>query len=128
MRHAAFAWGLTLMLAAPGGAAPLATRTFTKPCEQGAPRLKLTLGPLARGVEIEVRTEDGTLIGTAAPFALRDGAAAGTYQLSLPRDLFRGDQIVLRLAARQYGVPDRTPTADEVKDAAVLCVPAPQQR
>jgi hypothetical protein len=107
--------------------APLATRTFTKPCERGSPRLALTLGVLPRGVEIVVYGEDGTLIGTAAPFALRPGTAAGRYQLALPHDRFRDGAIVLRLAARQYGAPERTPTAEEVREAAVLCVPAPAQ-
>jgi len=124
MKRAAFAWALTVMAATPGGAAPLPTRTFTHPCGRGAAHLALTLGALPRGVEIVVYARDGALIGTAAPFALRPGTAAGGYRIALPQAAFHDGRIVLRLAAKQYGVPERAPSPDEVKAAAVVCTPA----
>ena len=114
-----FAWLAALAVASQ--AAPLPLRTLTRPCEGGAARLKLQLGRLARGVEVVVYSEDGRLIGTAAPFALRSGQEAGTYQFALPEALFRNGRIGLRLSAKQYGVAERAPTSTEVKDIAVIC-------
>lgn len=123
MMRAALAWLMTVALAAPCQAAPLPIRTLVRPCGQGAARLKLQLGALARGVEVVVYSQGGALIGTAAPFALRGGQDAGTYQFALPEELFRDGRIALRLSAKQFGVPERAPTSGEVKDAVVVCVP-----
>lgn len=123
MMRTTLAWLMTMALAAPGQAAPLPTRTLMRPCEHGAARLKLQLGALPRGVEVVVYSQTGALIGTAAPFALRGGQDAGTYQFALPPELFRDGRITLRLSAKQFGVPERAPTAKEVKDATVICVP-----
>ncbi len=125
MRSAATALAMALAFAAPAAAAMLPARTFERPCAIGAARLRLTLGALPRGVEIVVYTQNGKLIGTAAPFALRAGQRAGIHQLPLPEALFRDGRVTLRLSAKQYGRPERAPTVDEVEDAAVLCVPAP---
>lgn len=117
---------LGMTLGAAGDAAPLPARSFARPCEHGAARLTLELGPLPRGVEIVVYGEDGRLIGTAAPFALRGGQSAGTFQFVLPEALFRDGAIALRLAAKQYGVPERAPTALELRRASVVCAPMPR--
>jgi hypothetical protein len=117
------AWLAALALAAPGQAASVPLRTLVRPCESGTARLKLHLGALPRGVEVVIHAEDGRLIGTAAPFALRGGQDAGIYQFALPSALFRSGRIRLRLSAKQFGVPERAPTPAEVKDAAVICLP-----
>ena len=112
-------------VATAAGADTPGLRTLTRPCERGASRLKLEIGALPRGMEIVVYDESGALIGTAAPFGLSSAAAGGIYQLALPQGLFRGNRIAVRLSAKQYGVPERAPTRDEVKRAGVVCVPAP---
>lgn len=126
MMRMALAWLVTLALTVPSQAAPLLTKTLVRPCDRGSARLKLQLGALPRGVEVVVTSETGALIGTAAPFALRSGQAAGTYAFALPTSLFRDGRITLRLSAKQYGVPERAPSPDEVKQVEVVCVPAPR--
>jgi hypothetical protein len=120
MRGAAVLMMATMLSA---GAAPLPLRTLARTCAGGTTRIELTLGVLPRGVEIVVYTEDGKLIGTAAPFALRAGQRAGTYRFRLREELFRGDRVAFRLAAKQYGAAERAPTADEVTDMKVVCEP-----
>ena len=105
------------------GAAPLPLRTLARPCTGGTARLELALGVLPRGVEIVVYTKDGKLVGTAAPFALRAGQRAGSYRFRLRDELFRGNRVALRLAAKQYGAAERAPTAEEVTDAKIVCPP-----
>jgi hypothetical protein len=123
--RAALAGLVVASMATAAGAGAPALRTLTRPCERGTARLKLDVGPLPRGVEIVAYDENGALIGTAAPFGMSSAAAGGIYQLSLPPALFHGDKIAVRLAAKQYGVPERAPTADEVRQASVACVPPP---
>lgn len=113
------------MATAAGADAP-GLHTLTRPCAHGTSRLKLEVGALPRGVEIVAYDETGALIGTAAPFGMNSAAAGGIYLLYLPPALFHGDKIAVRLAAKQYGVPERAPTANELKQASVSCSPPPQ--
>ena len=91
-------------------------------CDSGRPaRLRIHVGALARGTEIEIRSDKGELIGTVAPFALREGQEAGTQEFPLPPDLVHGGRVSLRLAARRFGAPPRLPAASEVKELATVC-------
>ncbi|HWA90832.1 MAG TPA: hypothetical protein VG889_12405 [Rhizomicrobium sp.] len=111
------ALALSLAATLSAGATPLPLRSLERVCA-GKARLQLTLGPLPRGVEIVAYAQDGRLIGTAAPFALRAGQRAGTFSFPL-RD-GRGP-VAVRLAAKQYGAAERAPSPAEVIEAKVVC-------
>lgn len=114
---------LTRAVAAP---LPARTETLALPCalDGNTVRLRLRLGRLARGTEISVRSESGEPIGTASPYGLLKGQEAGTYDLRLRPGLFRDGRITVRLSARHFAKPLRAPSADEVREVKIFCVPA----
>ena len=91
--------------------------------ERGA-ELHVKVGPLPRGTQIEVRSDDGQLIGTIAPFGLRVARAGGTYRLHLRAGLLLGDRpVTLHLTAKHFGSPARPPTRREVRSIAIVAAP-----
>ncbi|WP_044561401.1 hypothetical protein [Azospirillum sp. B4] len=101
------------------GAARIVTLALPRPlvAEQDA-WIMITLGPIGHA-QVDIRTADGRLLGSAVPFGQHQGAAGGTHVIPLPADAVRGDHVTLRLTITQPGAPSRAPTAAEVRDVAV---------
>ncbi len=90
------------------------------PCADGAAMVQLRSGPLPRGVYIVVRAADGRIIGTVAPFGVRNGGA-GTYEFALPAGLAHDGKVTLTLSRTEYGTADRAPSPQEVEALSVVC-------
>lgn len=112
--------GLVATAFATAGCAAGANRTLAVSCA-GAARLRIHVGALPRGTEIEIRSASGELIGTVAPFALRAGQEAGTQEFRLDPALIQSGHLTVRLAAKHYGATERAPSGSEVRDMRVVC-------
>jgi hypothetical protein len=84
--------------------------------------LKVRVGAIARGEEIEIETTEGRLVGVISPFGIRSGHEAGTYTIPLPAAAISDDRVSLRLSLDLYGHEPRAPTAEEVKSVSVKIV------
>jgi hypothetical protein len=78
--------------------------------------LELKLGVLPRGVEVEVETADGKLLGVISPHGIRSGHEAGTYTLPVPLEAISDKRVSVRLILKQLDRSKRAPTIKEVKD------------
>ena len=80
--------------------------------------LRVTVGVIQRGAEIEITTPSGRSLGTISPYGIRPGREAGTYTVPLPADAISGRRVPLLLSLRANG-KQRAPTAKEVKRVRV---------
>ena len=81
--------------------------------------LKVRIGVIARGEEIEITTTEGRLLGVISPYAIRSGREAGTYTIPLPADAISDDRVSVRLLVDNHGHAQRAPAAAEVKSITV---------
>jgi hypothetical protein len=81
--------------------------------------LKVRVGVIARGEEIEITTTEGHLLGVISPHAIRSGREAGTYTVPVPADAISDERVSLRLLLDNHSHAQRAPTAEEVKSISV---------
>lgn len=112
--------GLAVPLAAQAAAAlPPAAKTLTVPCLDGTAMVQVRSGALPRGVNVVVRS-GGRIVGTVAPFGVRNGGA-GTYVFPLPAGLAHDGKVALTLSRTEVGTADRAPSPQEVEAVSVVC-------
>lgn len=107
--------------AASGGARSLRLAQAPEPGQ--TVYLEVRLGTLAGGQEIELRGDDGRLLGVISPHGIRPGREAGTYTLPLPADALRDGRVRLRLITTPAGGAPREASADEVREVRVILGP-----
>ena len=89
--------------------------------------LELTVGPMERGMEIEIATTTGQLLGIVSPYGVRAANAAGTYAVPVPVSAISKNRISLRLSLIRGGHPPRAPSAKEVRHLRVRIIPASEE-
>ncbi|SIO36254.1 hypothetical protein SAMN05444166_4103 [Singulisphaera sp. GP187] len=119
--------GLLASLLPSGGEAPGGKLTLTlsrQPTKDEAIVLRLAVGVLPRNARVIVRTVDGKIAGTVAPFGVRPLQKAGVYQIAVPAKAVVGDKVTLRLEVLEKGAGEaRLPTREEIEDAKLTFVP-----
>jgi hypothetical protein len=87
--------------------------------------LELTVGPLQRGMQIEIATTAGRPLGTVSPYGARASRTAGTYSVPVPTDAIARGRISVRVSVDRDGDPPRAPTRKEVQRLRMRIMPAP---
>jgi hypothetical protein len=93
--------------------------------------LRISVGVLPRRARMVVRTADGEIAGTIAPFGIRPGRDAGEYTIRVPDKAVRGDKVTLHLVVLEKDAEEsRRPTCSEIKSAklAFITVAPPSGR
>jgi hypothetical protein len=96
---------------------------ITRPLASGETAfLEVVVGELEHGVEIDVRREDGRLIGVISPFGARSSKAGGTYSIPIPAELLVGTSLALVFVVEKQGCPNRPPTRKEIPNVRLRYV------
>jgi|SRR5271157_44695 len=122
-RRAAAVFALLALLAQSGIAASADDIALVLPHPPGPGEiawLKVEVGPIQRGQEIDVTTASGQELGVISPFGVRAGQSAGTYTLPMPANVFHDGRVSVRLTISQFGAPPRAPTAQEVRSVKLI--------
>lgn len=82
--------------------------------------LRVTVGEIPIHSSVVVRTEDGEVIGTVAPFPVSAHKAGGTYTLPVPARLAAKDTAGLVFKIEKTGEKARAPTKQEVTEWKVV--------
>lgn len=105
---------------------PERSRTFRRelprrPNADEAVHARISVGALRRGDTIVVRTPDGRIAGSIAPFGIRAGQKPGTYSVPIPRAAIAGRTVTLKVEVVSGGVDAavRAPTAAEVEEVTL---------
>ena len=103
--------------------------TLPRPAAEGeAVWLEIQVGALLpRGASIGVRSSEGELLATVAPYGTARGARASAYLVPLPRSAIVDGRIRARLTVEEPGKPGRAPRADEVESVVAKYVPVTNQ-
>lgn len=130
----ALAWlssaiGLALGPAGPtlgGGDEPDGRVTLTlprEPAEGEAIVLRLSAGVLPRGAKVVVRTADGAIAGSVAPFGVRPGRKAGVYTVPIPTRAVKDGKVTLRYEVLEKGAKaGRAPARTEVEGSKLALI------
>jgi hypothetical protein len=83
--------------------------------------LQITVGALRKGTEVEVRAEDGRLLGVISPFGSRPAQPKdrSTYTIPVPRDVVKKGRLSVRLILNAPDHSKRAPTQSEVSKVQV---------
>lgn len=84
-------------------------------------KLKVTTGSLAQGARLVVMTENGELLGAAAPYVGRGKSI--TSILAIPLSVLAEGRLRLRLQVVEPGAPGRAPQAEEVERVDLIVTP-----
>jgi hypothetical protein len=85
---------------------------------------RLTVGVLARDTRIVVRTGEGEIAGTIAPFGVRPGHKAGVFTVPIPAKAVSGNKVSLRLEVLEKDAKAaRAPARTEIEDAKLVFIP-----
>jgi hypothetical protein len=76
--------------------------------------LKVTLGTLQQGREVEISTPAGRLLGVISPFSKQAERQGGAYLVPIPVDAVAKQELVIRLVVTRGDIK-RTPKVDEIK-------------
>lgn len=127
MRHFVIAFACMLLLACAHAtrAGDVVVVTLPRPVAAGERiLLEVELGALGAGEEIVLRTPDGQLIGTASPYGIRPGHAAGTYVVPVPPEVASRrsvrQQLSIRVLVERAGAAARPARADEVRSVRAV--------
>lgn len=89
----------------------------------------VTVGKLARGDMIVVRTKSGEIAGSIVMADVRSGQNGGVFPIPVPRDAVEGDRVVLNfeVVARNSASEVRAPNDKEVESVKLelTLIPAP---
>jgi hypothetical protein len=87
--------------------------------------VRLTVGALARNARIVVRTADGEIAGTVAPFGMKPGQKAGVFTIPIPGKALTNNQVSLKLEVLEKDAKAaRAATRTEIEDAKLVLIPA----
>ena len=78
--------------------------------------IELRVGAIARGVEIEIETTEGKMLGVISPHGVRLGDEAGTYTVPVPPEVISNNRLSIRLILKQTDRSKRAPTAREIRN------------
>src|SRR6266404_339609 len=81
--------------------------------------LEVRVGVIERGADVEIKTEEGDLLGVISPHAIRTGHPAGIYTVPVPATAISKNRVVLRVVLDDYQRPKRAPTAKEVPEIRI---------
>ncbi|MGI8515243.1 MAG: hypothetical protein ACR2NT_08870 [Acidimicrobiia bacterium] len=95
-----------------------------QPAADEAVVLRLSVGVLPRQARVVVRTIDGEIAGTIAPFGVRPGREAGVHTIPIPAKAVVGDKVTLRFEILERDAQaGRFPTCAEIKEAKLVFMP-----
>src|SRR5258708_3929628 len=78
--------------------------------------VEVKVGIIERGADVEIKTEEGDLLGVISPFAIRTGHPAGIYTVPVPATAISKNRVALRVVFNDYQRPKRAPTSKEVPE------------
>src|SRR5262249_4849907 len=86
--------------------------------------LRVSVGPLADGARIVVRTAQGKIAGTISPFGISPRRKAGVFTIAIGRKALADGKVPLRFEVVEKGskVP-RPPTEKELEKAELEIIP-----
>ncbi|WP_038160472.1 hypothetical protein [Verrucomicrobium sp. BvORR106] len=87
--------------------------------------VRITVGTLAKGARIVVKTAEGEVVGAVAPFGVLPGRKAGSFMVPVPLAAMKDGKVTLQLEVEepaQVGKP-RAPTKTEVEAANLELMP-----
>ena len=87
--------------------------------------LEVRVGVIERGADVEIKTEEGDLLGVISPHAIRTGHPAGIYTVPVPATAISKNRVVLRVVLDDYQRPKRAPTAKEVPEIRIKITAVP---
>jgi hypothetical protein len=85
---------------------------------------RVTVGPLKPHERIIVRTRNGEIAGTVAPFGAQARQSSGVYTIPLPDTAALEGRVRLLVEAEQKGSETRAPTSEEVQSIKLVWVAA----
>lgn len=87
--------------------------------------VRITVGELAKGARIVVKTGDGEVVGAVAPFGVLPGRKAGTFLVPVPLAAVKDDKVILHLEVEEspQAGKKRAPTSTEVEAANLELMP-----
>lgn len=114
----------------PEGVSSDGTVTVPLPIDiRSADRLALliSVGPLPRGAQITISSDDGAVLGVVSPFGPQASAAGAVYSIPLPQAVAgrarRSGGVSLRLRLYAPGRPSAVPTAVQVSGVRLVRLP-----
>jgi hypothetical protein len=85
--------------------------------------VRISVGVLPRDSRIVVRMDNGEIVGTIAPYGIRQNQKAGVYTIPIPTKAAVSGKVSLRLEVEEKGAATaRAPTQAEVDDARLAFV------
>ena len=90
--------------------------------------VNLTVGRVSANTKIVIRTADGEIAGTIAPFGVKPGQKAGIYSIAVPAKAIADAKVTLKLElVDKQGQAVRAPTKAEIEDAKLAFSPVSVQ-
>ena len=86
--------------------------------------LRVEVGRIVRGSEIEIYTPGGKLLGVISPFGKLSAGSQGTFLVPIPAAAFADDVLTVRLTVT-HGKVRRSPTNAEVPRMRLGAGPLP---
>lgn len=86
--------------------------------------VRVTVGSLAKGARIMVKTSDGEVAGTVVPFGVLPGQPPGAFMVPVPLKAVKDGKLTLHFEVEEKsGGATRPPTKEEVRAAELVLVP-----
>ena len=86
--------------------------------------VRITVGTMAKGARIIVKTAEGEVVGAVAPFGVLPGRKAGSFMVPVPVGAVKDDKVSLHLEVEESTAgKTRAPTKAEVEAANLELMP-----
>ncbi|WP_029190086.1 hypothetical protein [Verrucomicrobium spinosum] len=86
--------------------------------------VRITVGTLAKGARIIVKTTEGEVVGAVVPFGILPGRKAGSFMVPVPLAAVKDGKVSLQLEVEELtGGKTRAPTKTEVEAANLELMP-----
>lgn len=92
------------------------------PARGEAVQVQVTTGPLPQGARLVLMTEQGEILGAAAPFGPPRGRGGTTATVPVPRSAMADGHLRLRLQVVEPGALPRAPRSGEVERLDLVVV------